>query len=218
MPFSFESAGRESIGQPYEIRLRSQPRRRPPKYQRRSTVDISTVCAQSATLSKAPETTRGGINMVRRPAISALIAVAVAVSAAGCERRANRDFTPIEAPSVSGPAIQMRPGSMTSEVDLVVGQTLAVELDTHFNWREESAPTLLRQIDTLWGPADRATRDDAVTGGRYWKVFVYRAERPGEETLRLVEAREWEPETITDRYTLTVRVRPPAGDGQTPAS
>ncbi|GAA0867958.1 hypothetical protein GCM10009116_02850 [Brevundimonas basaltis] len=155
--------------------------------------------------------------MVRRPVIAALIAAALTVSAAGCERRANPDFTPIEPPAVGGPAVRIRPGGMTSEVDLVVGQTLAVELDTHFNWREESAPTLLRQIDTLWGPADRATRDEGVTGGRYWTVFVYRAEREGEETLRLIEAREWEPETITDRHTLSVRVRARADEAQPPA-
>ena len=156
--------------------------------------------------------------MVHRPGMSALIGVAVALSAAGCERRANPDFTPVEPPPVDGPAVHLRPVDATAEVDLVVGQTLAVELDTHFNWREETSPTLLRQIDTLWGPADRATRDEGVTGGRYWQVFVYRAERPGEETLRLVEAREWEPETITDRHTLTVRVRLPADDGQAPAA
>lgn len=155
--------------------------------------------------------------MVRRPAISALIAVAVTISASGCEQRANPDFTPVEPPPVGGPAVHIRPGGMTSEVDLVVGQTLAVELDTHFNWREESSPTLLRQIDTLWGPADRATRDEGVTGGRYWKVFVYRAENEGEETLRLVEAREWEPETVTDRHTLNVRVRARADEAQPPA-
>ena len=156
--------------------------------------------------------------MVHRPGISALIAVALAASAVGCERRANPDLTPIEPPPVEGPAVHLRPVGATSEIELVVGQTLAVELDTHFNWREESPPSLLRPVDTLQGPADRATRDEGVSGGRYWKVFVYRAERPGEETLRLVEAREWQPETITDRHTLTVRVRRPAGDGQAPAS
>lgn len=161
-------------------------------------------------------------NGIRRGAPTSRAALAAVLflgqGLVACDRADQPDFMSVEPPPVPGPAVHLRPGSMTADVDLTVGQTLAVELETHFDWREEAAPALLRLVDMLSGPANRATRDLGVTGGQYWKVFVYRAETPGEETLQWIEAREWDPETVTNRYTLTVRVTSQVDESQAPAA
>lgn len=136
----------------------------------------------------------------------ALVGVALCLTA--CERQAGLDFTPVDPPSPPGSAIHVRPIGDRGQVDLEVGQTLALEMQSHFEWREASAPTLLRRTDVLRAAADRAGRDQGVTGNATWQVFVYHAQNPGEETLTLVEARPWEPDQIINRYTLTVRVGP----------
>ncbi|WP_417232604.1 hypothetical protein [Brevundimonas sp.] len=135
------------------------------------------------------------------------------LSLAACGRDAGPDFTPVDPPSPPGDAVHVQPIGDEGQVELVVGQTLALEMRSHFEWREAAAPTLLRRDDILWGPADRAGQDPGTTGNTSWQVFVYRAREPGEETLTLVEARPWEPEQIIDRYVLTVRIR---ADGDTP--
>jgi hypothetical protein len=134
--------------------------------------------------------------------------VILTLGLAACGRQPGPDFTPVDPPSPSGDVVHVRPVGNSGQIDLVVGQTLALEMQSHFEWREAVAPTLIRRDDILWGPADRAGRDEAATGTDSWQVFVYRALEPGEETLSLVEARPWEPEQILDRYALVVRVRP----------
>ena len=134
--------------------------------------------------------------------------VGLALCLAACDRQAAPDFTPVDPPSPPGTAVHVRPVGDRGEVEMAVGQTLALEMQSHFEWRETAAPTLLRREGILWGPADRAGRDGAATGSDSWQVFVYRAVAPGNETLSLIEARPWDPDQITGRYALTVRVRP----------
>tara|TARA_R110002051_G_scaffold90476_2_gene159365 strand:+ start:2763 stop:3206 length:444 start_codon:yes stop_codon:yes gene_type:complete len=133
------------------------------------------------------------------------------LSLAACDRRSGPDFTPVEPPTPSGDVVHVRPYGDAERVELMVGQTLAVEMQSHFEWREAVAPTLLHRDDILWGPADRAGQDPGNTGNTSWQVFVYRAVEPGEESLTLVEARPWEPDHIIDRHVLTVQIQADAG-------
>jgi predicted secreted protein len=142
--------------------------------------------------------------------------IAIALCLVACDQQAVPDFTPVPPPSPTGDVVRVRPTGERGQVELAVGQTLALEMQSHFEWQETAAPTLLRRDDILWGAADRAGRDQAATGADNWQVFVYRALEPGEDTLDLVEARSWEPENIAGRYTLTVRVLPAAGPPHTP--
>tara|TARA_R110000764_G_scaffold14119_6_gene40493 strand:- start:296 stop:715 length:420 start_codon:yes stop_codon:yes gene_type:complete len=134
-----------------------------------------------------------------------LVLIGLTLGLVACEREAGPGTVPIAPPSPAVTAVHVRPVGNNGTVDLVAGQTLALEMKSGFEWREADAPTLLRREDVLWGPADTAGQAGA-TGADSWQVFVYRALGPGEETLALVEARPWEPDTITDRYTLTVRI------------
>lgn len=65
---------------------------------------------------------------------------------------------------------------------------------------------------SVWRPAAPpfATFGATVIGtsGGSWQILIYRAVNPGEETVHLVEARPWEPENITGRYSLVVRISP----------
>ncbi|WP_339930148.1 protease inhibitor I42 family protein [uncultured Brevundimonas sp.] len=135
------------------------------------------------------------------------------LSLTACDRHSGPDFTPVEPPTPSGDVVHVRPYGDAERVEVVVGQTLALEMQSHFEWREAAAPTLLHRDDILWGPADRAGRDLATSGNTSWQVFVYRAMKPGEETLTLVEARPWEPDHILDRHVLTVQI---LADGEPP--
>ncbi|MFT4912355.1 MAG: putative secreted protein [Brevundimonas sp.] len=134
--------------------------------------------------------------------------IGIALCLAGCDRTVGPNLTPVDPPSPSATAVHVRPVGDHGQVELAVGQTLALEMQSHFEWREVTPPALLRRDDILWGPADRAGRDRAATGSNNWQVFVYRAVEPGNETLSLIEARPWEPDQITGHYALTVRVRP----------
>lgn len=137
-----------------------------------------------------------------------LFLIGLVLCLAGCDRPAGPDLTPVAPPSPSATAVHVRPVGDHGQVEMAVGQTLALEMQSHFEWREVAAPTLLRREDVLWGAADRAGRGGGATGSDSWQVFVYRAVEPGNETLSLTEARPWEPDQITGRYTLTVQVRP----------
>jgi predicted secreted protein len=142
-------------------------------------------------------------SLVRLSAILLLATVAT-----GCDRREQLDFRELNPPVFEGTDVVVRPVGDEGDVELRAGQVLAVEMKSSFDWREASPPVLLRQQERLGAPADRAGRDQGATGGLNWQVFVYRAVEPGEETLHFVEARGWEPDNITDRYDLTIRVRP----------
>ncbi len=137
-----------------------------------------------------------------------LLLLGLGLCLAACDRQTAQDLAQLDPPSPTGGAVHVRPVSDHGQVELAVGQTLALEMRSHFEWREAAAPSRLRREDILRGPADRAGRDGTATGTDSWQVFVYRAVEPGDETLSLVEARPWEPDQITDRYALTVRVRP----------
>lgn len=137
-----------------------------------------------------------------------LAVIALGLGLVACGRQNELDFRELEPPKVPAAEVVMQPVGEAGQVDLEVGQTLALQMKSHFEWREAVDPTVLRRDDVLWGPADRAGRDQGATGTQSWQVFVYRAVEPGEETLALVEVRPWEPDQISDRYALTVRVRP----------
>lgn len=130
-----------------------------------------------------------------------------------CGRQPGPDLTPVDPPPAPGDAVHVRPVGDSGHVELRVGQTLALEMQSRFEWREAAAPTLIRRDDVLWAPADRAGQNPGSTGNSSWQVFIYHALQPGEETLTLVEARPWEPDQIIDRYVLTVQIQ---ADGEPP--
>ena len=140
---------------------------------------------------------------VRRFAIALLVMLAAA-----CTPRETLDFSEVEPPTSRDADVVIRPVGDSGMVELRAGQVLAVEMKSTFAWREASPPILLRRQETFGAPADRAGRDRGTTGGPTWQVFVYRALQPGEATVEFVEARPWEPDNITDRYALIVRVLP----------
>lgn len=140
--------------------------------------------------------------------ISRWTVIALGLGLVACGRQDNLDLRELDPPAAPGATVTMRPLGDEGQVDMAVGQTLALQMKSHFEWREAAAPTLLDRDDILWAPADRAGRDQGATGAESWQVFVYRAVEPGEETLTLVEARPWEPDQVVDRYTLTIRIRP----------
>jgi len=145
---------------------------------------------------------------VRISPLSLSLSAALLLAAAGCDRDEQLDSREIDPPVFKGADVVVRPIGEAGVVELRVGQVLAVQLKSTFDWRVEGSPVLVRQEGTLWAPADRAGRDRGATGGPNWQVFGYRAVQPGQETLHFVEARGWEPDTITGRYDLTVRIQP----------
>lgn len=136
---------------------------------------------------------------------TAVLAAVLAVAA--CDR-SPPPRRPIEPqPGVAADVI-LRPDEGETTAGLAVGQTLAIQLKTPFEWTEASPPGLLRRVDAAWSPADSGVRDRGETGGDQWQVFVYRAVGAGTETLVFNEVRPWEPDAVTRTARVRVVVRP----------